>query len=128
MTLFVLAVATALIVSFLCSIFESVLLSVGHARIEAISRQRERVGTILDGFKRSMETPISAILILNTFAHTIGAAVAGAKYGEVFDPSTLWVFSLVFTLAILLLTEIIPKTLVFTFREALAAPVALAVR
>lgn len=128
MIVFILAVTTALVVSFLCSIFESVLLSVGHARVEALSREGKRAGAILDGFRRSMEAPIAAILILNTFAHTIGAAVAGAKYGEVFDPSTLWIFSLVFTLAILLCTEIVPKTLGFTFRDALAAPVALSVR
>ena len=128
MTLFVLAVMTALVVSFICSIFEAVLLSVGHARVEELRQQGKRAGTILDGFRRSMESPIAAILILNTFAHTVGASVAGATYSDVFDPSTLWIFSLVFTLAILLFTEIIPKTLGFTFRDGLAAPVALAVR
>lgn len=128
MIVFALAVATALIVSFLCSIFEAVLLSVGHARVEALSREGRRAGAVLGGFKRAMEAPIAAILILNTFAHTVGAAVAGATYGQVFDPSTLWLFSLVFTLAVLLFTEIVPKTLGFTFRDALAAPVALAVR
>ncbi|MCG8469353.1 MAG: hemolysin family protein [Gemmatimonadetes bacterium] len=128
MTLFILAVTTALVVSFVCSIFEAVLLSVGHARVEELRRQEKRAGTILDGFRRSMEAPIAAILILNTFAHTVGASVAGATYSDVFDPSTLWIFSLVFTLAILLCTEIIPKTLGFAFRDALAAPVALAVR
>ena len=128
MTLFVLAVMTAIVVSFACSIFEAVLLSVGHARVEELRQQGKRAGTILDGFRRSMESPIAAILILNTFAHTVGASVAGATYSEVFDPSTLWIFSLVFTLAILLFTEIIPKTLGFAFRDALAAPVAVAVR
>lgn len=128
MTLFVLAVTTALVVSFVCSIFESVLLSVGHARVEELSREGKRAGAILDGFRRSMDAPIAAILVLNTFAHTVGASVAGAKYSDVFDPSTLWIFSLTFTLAILLCTEIIPKTLGFTFRDVLAAPVAVAVR
>jgi CBS domain containing-hemolysin-like protein len=128
MTLFVLAVATALVVSFLCSIFESVLLSVGHGRVESLSREGSKAGAILDRFRRDMDVPIAAILILNTFAHTVGASVAGAQYGEVFDPATLWVFSLVFTLAILLFTEIIPKTLGFAFRDTLASPVAIAVR
>ena len=69
-----------------------------------------------------------AILILNTAAHTIGAAVAGASYSAVFDPATLWIFSLVFTLAVLLFTEIIPKTLGVSYAQALAGPVAQGIR
>ena len=68
--------------------------------------------------------PIAAILILNTAAHTIGAAVAGASYSSVFDASTLWIFSIIFTLAVLLLTEIIPKTLGVSYATVIAAPVA----
>lgn len=127
MTVLLVAVATALGVSFFCSIFEAVLLSVGHARVVALKREGARSGVVLDRFKRAMDTPIAAILILNTFAHTVGAAVAGAKYVEVFERSTFWIFSLVFTLAVLVFTEIIPKTLGFTFRDVLAAPVALSV-
>lgn len=127
MFVFVLAVSTALVVSFLCSIFESVLLSLGHARVKALSEEGSTAGKILERFKQEMDVPIAAILILNTIAHTIGAAVAGATYGEAFDPSTLWIFSIVFTIAVLLLTEIIPKTLGISFANALATPVALAV-
>ena len=65
-----------------------------------------------------------AILILNTAAHTIGAAVAGASYSNVFEASTLWIFSIVFTIAVLLLTEIIPKTLGVSYATLIAAPVA----
>jgi putative hemolysin len=68
--------------------------------------------------------PIAAILIVNTIAHTIGATVAGASYVDVFSEQTLWLFSVVFTAAVLLFTEIIPKTLGVTYRDALATPVA----
>jgi CBS domain containing-hemolysin-like protein len=128
MLIFLLAVSTALVVSFLCSVFESVLLSVGYARVEALNQSGRRAGAILSRFKREMDVPIAAILILNTIAHTVGASVAGASYGEVFDPSTLWLFSIVFTIAVLLFTEIIPKTLGISFADALAGPVATSVQ
>jgi len=83
---------------------------------------------LLAGFKENMDVPIAAILILNTAAHTIGAAVAGASYSNVFNVNTLWLFSIVFTIAVLLLTEIIPKTLGVSHAPALAAPVAHGIR
>ena len=120
MVIFVVAVTVALVVSFLCSIFESVLLSLGHAHIEALEREGRSAGRILKKFKSDIDVPIAAILIANTVAHTIGASVAGASYGDVFDPDTLWIFTIVFTVAVLLFTEIIPKTLGATHARALA--------
>ncbi|NNF66762.1 MAG: DUF21 domain-containing protein, partial [Gammaproteobacteria bacterium] len=124
MLLFVTAVSVVLVVSFLCSIFESVLLSLTRPQIELMINARKRAGRMLAGFKENMDVPIAAILILNTAAHTIGAAVAGASYSNVFDSSTLWIFSILFTLAVLLFTEIIPKTLGVTYAKTLASPVA----
>lgn len=128
MLLFVTAVSVVLVISFLCSIFESVLLSVTRSQIEVIGQTRKRTGRMLAGFKENMDVPIAAILILNTAAHTIGAAVAGASYADVFDVGTLWIFSIVFTIAVLLFTEIIPKTLGITYASVLAAPVAYGIR
>jgi CBS domain containing-hemolysin-like protein len=127
MVVFVTAVSVALVVSFLCSIFESVLLSTSPATVEALALKGSKAGRILQEFKRGIDVPIAAILIVNTVAHTIGATVAGASYAEVFGENTLWAFSLVFTVAVLLFTEIIPKTLGVTFAGRLAAPVAHAV-
>ena len=124
MLIFLSAVGVVLVVSFLCSIFESVLLSVTRPQIEVIGRRHARAASLLANFKENMDVPIAAILILNTAAHTIGAAVAGASYSEVFDPATLWIFSIIFTLAVLLLTEIIPKTLGVSYATVIAAPVA----
>lgn len=128
MLIFITAVTVVLVVSFLCSIFESVLLSLTRPQIEVIGRQRKRAGRLLARFKDNMDVPIAAILILNTAAHTIGAAVAGASYENVFDASTLWLFSILFTIAVLLATEIIPKTLGVTYARSLAAPVAYGIR
>ncbi len=127
MLLFVTAVGVVLVVSFLCSIFESVLLSLTRPQIEVLHQKHRLAGRLLTGFKENMDVPIAAILILNTSAHTIGAAVAGASYSNVFDVSTLWIFSIMFTIAVLLLTEIIPKTLGVAHATALATPVAIGV-
>ena len=124
MLLFVTAVGIVLVVSFLCSIFESVLLSLTRPQVEIMVREEKRAGRLLSRFKENMDVPIAAILILNTAAHTIGAAVAGASYSSVFDVGTLWIFSILFTIAVLLLTEIIPKTLGVAHAPALATPVA----
>jgi len=127
MLIFITAVAVVLVVSFLCSIFESVLLSVGRPRVESLVQQGRRAGRLMASFKDNIDVPIAAILILNTAAHTVGASVAGASYTTVFGAQTLWLFSLLFTLAVLLFTEIIPKTLGVTHANRLVTPVALGI-
>jgi putative hemolysin len=124
MLLFITAVSVVLVVSFLCSIFESVLLSLTRPQIEVLVQEGRSAGRLLARFKENMDSPIAAILILNTAAHTIGAAVAGASYENVFAAGTLWIFSIVFTLAVLFFTEIIPKTLGVTYATVLAPAVA----
>ena len=124
MQVFIAAVSVALIVSFLCSIFESVLLSINHAQVESLDQQGKRSGKLLKAFKSRIDLPIAAILITNTIAHTMGTTVAGATYEDVFSAETLWIFTIVFTVAILLFTEIIPKTLGVRHARRLATPVA----
>ena len=128
MQVFVVAVSVALVVSFMCSIFESVLLSLSHVQVEVLASKGTRSGRILKAFKERIDIPISAILITNTAAHTIGTAVAGASYSDVFSPETLWIFTVVFTIVVLLFTEIIPKTLGVAYARQLAKPVAFGIR
>lgn len=128
MLTFAAAVSLALVGSFLCSIMESVLLSVGAADVEALVRDGKRSGRLLKKFKRRIDIPIAAILIVNTVAHTVGASVAGASYQNAFNSETLWLFTIVFTAAVLLLTEIIPKTLGVTHAKELASPVAYSIQ
>lgn len=128
MILFVSAIIVVLTVSFLCSIFEATLLSIGPTQAETLSRRHRRAGRWLSAFKRNIDRPIAAILILNTAAHTVGAAVAGATYSDVFDEKTLWIFTIIFTLAVLLLTEIIPKTLGVAYGRLLLLPVTYGIR
>lgn len=128
MLIFVTAVSVALVVSFICSICEAVFLSVSHSDVEALAQKKSRSGRWLKQFKRNIDVPIAAILIVNTIAHTIGATVAGASYADAFSESTLWIFTIVFTVAVLLFTEIIPKTLGVSYARQLAWPVAWIIR
>lgn len=128
MILFVSAITVVLGISFLCSIFESVLLTTSAAQAEVFAQKHHRAGQWMTAFKRNVDKPIAAILILNTAAHTVGAAVGGATYVAIFDPQTLWLFSIVFTLAVLLFTEIVPKTLGVTYTRQLALPVSYGIR
>ncbi len=124
MVIFITAVTVVLVVSFMCSIFESVLLSVSRPQVETMVQDGRKSGRLMAKFKEDFDVPIAAILILNTAAHTIGAAVAGASYSTAFSAETLWLFSILFTLAVLRFTEIIPKTLGVTYAATLAGPVA----
>lgn len=120
MITFALAVASALVFSFLCSLGEAALLTLGHADIEQLGESRAT--DLLRRFKRQIDEPIAALLTLNTIAHTAGASIAGATYGQVFPVETLWIFSIVLLTAILVGSEIIPKTLGVVYAKQLAVP------
>ncbi len=126
MLVFALSVSSALIFSFLCSISEAALLSVRHSQVEALGKTG--AGKILRKFKREIDVPIAAILVLNTIANTAGSSVAGASFEDVFQDAPLWIFTAVFTLSVLLFTEIVPKTIGVTLADRLAVPVAHGVR
>ena len=127
MTLLLLYVALALGVSFLCSIMEAVLLSVTPGYVSARLREGGRTAVRLEQFKQNIDRPLSAILTLNTIAHTVGAAGAGAQAAAVFGDIWLGVASGVLTLLILVVSEIIPKTLGAVYWRSLVGPVALMV-
>ncbi|WP_306546089.1 hemolysin family protein [Desulfobulbus sp.] len=116
---FILAVSTALLVSTTCSLFEAVLLSLSSSQIEMMAESHPHQAESLRKFKETIEQPITAILTLNTVAHTIGASVAGAAAVALFGPNGLIWFSLIFTLSILLVTEILPKTIGVTYAKQL---------
>jgi putative hemolysin len=98
-------------ISFICSIFESVLLCCTNGYIGLLKKKNPKVGHILEDLKKRIDRPLAAILTLNTSAHTIGAAGVGAKVVELFGNQTLAVASIVLTLTMLYVTEMIPKTL-----------------
>ncbi len=110
----------ALAVSFICSVLEAVLLSVSHSYIAIIERQGAKSGKLLRQYKEDVDRPLSAILSLNTIAHTVGAAGVGAQAQIVFGDAYVAITSAVLTLLILVLSEIIPKTIGATYWRKLA--------
>lgn len=101
----------SLALSFLCSILEAVLLSVTRSYAALLKDDGDRAGVLLSRMQERIDEPIAAILTLNTIAHTIGAALAGAQAADVFGDTWVGAFSAVLTVLILVLTEIVPKTL-----------------
>lgn len=120
MELFIGSVAIAIILSFFCSLAEATVLSLTPGEVANIRNRHPRIGNIWHQFKKHIDRPIVVILFLNTAAHTIGATVAGAEFEKIWSGKGIFWFSLAFTLAILIFTEIVPKTLGVTYRRSLA--------
>jgi CBS domain containing-hemolysin-like protein len=122
MTLLLIYLTIAIGVSFLCSILEAVLLSVTPGYVQSISTSSPNSGKVLVRVKERLDESISSILILNTFAHTMGAAGVGSQAAQVFGAEWETLIAVLLTLAILYFSEIIPKTLGATFWRQLAIP------
>lgn len=101
----------ALITSFLCSIMEAVLLSTPLSYLKSKVENGDKSSEMMLKQKGDIDKPLSAILSLNTVAHTVGAAGVGAQATIVFGNAYFGVVSAVLTILILFFTEIIPKTL-----------------
>lgn len=101
----------ALFVSFLCSIMESVLLSTPQSFLFVKQDKGHRWARAFIDLKMNIDKPLSAILSLNTVAHTIGAAGVGAQAVKVFGEASFGIVSAILTILILVVTEIIPKTI-----------------
>ncbi len=121
----------SIIFSFLCSVWEAVFLSLPPSYVEMKQKEGNRVGRLLKQFKDNVDRPLSAILTLNTIAHTVGAMGVGMQAEKVFGHSDLYiadyrlpftteaVIGAVLTLAILIFSEIIPKTIGANYWKAL---------
>jgi putative hemolysin len=107
-------------VSFLCSILEAVLLSINRSYVALLEDKGSRAGRFLNRMQKRIDEPISAILTLNTIAHTVGAAMGGGLALQLFGQEWIALFSAALTFAILLFSEILPKTLGATFWKELA--------
>jgi putative hemolysin len=106
--------------SFCCSLLEACLLSLEGTDIARISERRQSVGTIWKRFKTDIQKPLATILILNTFANTIGASMAGAQFSNLFGSKWVAVFSVCFSLLFIQWSEILPKTLGFRYNKKIA--------
>jgi len=124
MTLLIVYLAIAIGVSFICSVLEAVLLSITPSYVESVISKTPERGAVLVKVKNRIDQSISSILILNTFAHTMGAAGVGAQASKVFGAQWETLIAVVLTLVILYFSEIIPKTIGATFWRPLAIPAA----
>ena len=97
--------------SFYCSVAEAVLLSINKPYILLLKKKGKKSGYILSEFKQHINRPLSAILTLNTIAHTVGAAGVGAQAIQLWGNASIGIVSAVLTFLILIFSEIIPKTL-----------------
>ena len=123
--LLLLYVGIALGTSFLCSLLEAGLLSIRDSQLAAKANDGHPGAKRLLHIKQErIDDAISAILTLNTIAHTIGATLAGAQAAVVFGEVWVGVFSGVLTLLVLVVTEIIPKTIGATYAGQLVGFVA----
>ncbi|RMG09262.1 MAG: DUF21 domain-containing protein [Planctomycetota bacterium] len=122
--LLIVYVALALGVSFACSVFEAVLLSITPGYVAALEKEGAPAAARIKGLKAEVDRPLAAILSLNTIAHTVGAAGAGAQAAKVFGDAWVGVASGVLTVLILIVSEIIPKSLGSTHWKRLAPGVA----
>ncbi len=116
-----------LLVSFFCSMWEAALYAVSKSRVEVLKKSGSRAGKKLADLRQNIGEPIAAILILNTISHTGGAAGVGAASANLasnyFSMPQSWVVgaaSVVFTLLILFLSEIIPKTIGVSYANRIA--------
>lgn len=114
----------ALGVSFVCSLCEAVLFSTTRSHIAVQVQAGRRAGRLLQQQKENVDRPITAILTLNTIAHTAGAAGAGAEATLLLGDELYGVVVILLTLLILVLSEIIPKTIGAVYWKPLALPVA----
>jgi CBS domain containing-hemolysin-like protein len=111
----------SIVFSFLCSIWEAVLLSITPSFVRRTQNENPSLGNLLLSFKSDIDKPLSAILTLNTIAHTAGAIGVGAQAGQIFGNNQFnllgiglsyeSIIAALMTLAILILSEIIPKTI-----------------
>jgi len=124
LTTLVLILVVSLSISFVCSLLEACVLSISNADVATIEQKSPRLGRIWRDFKKNLQRPLAVILILNTFAHTIGASLSGAYFETLYGQKWLVVFSIAVSFAMIQWAEILPKTLGVQLNRQLAPLIA----
>lgn len=128
MTALITYFVTALVVSFLCSLLESVLLSISITHVSVLEKNGSHSGKIMAELKENINRPLAAILTINTVANTVGAAGVGAQTMVLYGNEWVAVASGILTLSILIFSEIIPKTIGAVYNKSLSSFTAYTVR
>ena len=124
MTLLFIYFFLAVVVSFVCSVMEAVMLSTTSVYVRAAIKKKKGYGNVLKSLKTQINRPLSAILTLNTFANMVGAAGVGAQVHTLYGSKFVTLASLILTFVILIVSEIIPKTVGANYWRTLAPIVA----
>ena len=124
----VVIVVTTLSVSFFCSLCEAALYSISQARVEQLAESGRASGKRLRRLRAAIDRPIGAILTLNTIGNSVGATLAGWVAASLFESLGVGLFSACFTLGILYIAEIVPKTVGVLYADALAPRLALPIQ
>lgn len=128
MNIIVLYFLLALVISFFCSLIESVILSVSFNHISIMKKKGSKAAKIIEKQKLNINRPLAAILTLNTIANTVGAAGVGAETLKYYGNEWVAIASGILTLSILIFSEIIPKTLGTVYSKKLVGFTAYTVR
>mgnify|MGYP005626404397 FL=1 len=115
MKLLIIYFCLAIVLSFICSLLEAILLSTPNSYASILAKKDYKAGLRLEEYKENITRPLAAILTLNTFSHTIGAAGVGAQGFHLFGEAYVAIASGILTFLILVFSEIIPKTLGSTY-------------
>ncbi len=124
-SLIVIYATLAIGASFLCSILEAVLLSTSRGHVAVLESEGSRTAPLWVRFKEDPERPLTAILTLNTIAHTVGALGVGTQVEAIHDGQyAMAVASALLTIGVLVFSEILPKTLGTLYWKSLSVPCA----
>lgn len=108
---FLILVALVMAISFLCSLLEATLLSVQPAYVALKIKEGRHYAQLLQSHRNKIQSSIGALLTLNTFSNTMGASLIGSKAHEIWGEAYITIVSVILTFAILIFSEIVPKTL-----------------
>ncbi|MBC8012227.1 MAG: HlyC/CorC family transporter [Burkholderiales bacterium] len=109
-------------VSFVCSLWEAMILSTTVGEIEALKSRRPKKGAALERLKTRLDETSSGILTLNTIANTLGSVIVGGLATRLYGNAALGIVSAGMTVCILVFAEVIPKNLGVTHRRKLLPP------
>jgi CBS domain containing-hemolysin-like protein len=122
MTTIILLFVLTISISFMCSMLEAVILSVTPAFVAVAVQNKSRSGLLLQHLKENLDRPLSAILTLNTISHTLGSSAIAFKVQQLYGEELVTLSTFVLTICILLLSEVLPKSIGATHWKLLAPP------
>ena len=120
MAFFIITVVVTMTVAFFCNLLEACLMSLSLADIAKISERQQLAGTIWKNFRDNIQKPIATILVINTLATTMGAALSGSQFSNLFGVKWIALYSVLFALVMIQWSEILPKTLGYRYNKLVA--------